>query len=491
MLSKLLDMSSDIGKLKRSTEPPVVTGGMFVKYFTCPHWLWFDRFGDSAERAEPSRFHEMLLERGLLHEEKMLGDLEYEIVGDGTLEERFIKTVELMEAGVPRIYHGILMADDMVGEPDLLERSDDKTSQFGSYHYLPVDIKSAERVTEGMRMQLSFYADLLKRVQGRKPKYGYILNGSGARIGCDLAESKELYEQIIGEIREVLAGKMLEPRLSSGCRQSPWFKKCVELAEEKHDITLLYNIKNRTLTKLRALGVRTVEDATVMDVDEIHELDRDLKRKTLVRAQLQAEALVEQTHFFRKRVDLPETEIDIFFDIESDPLRANDYLFGFLVRDDGGERYEYHLAESPDKEPEMWRDFLLRTAKLSEDYAVYHFGTFEKARLTALELRYGGSPDLDRFRERMIDLNEIVKDKVTLPLYFYGIKDIGRYIGFERDDTISGGGESVAVYEKWLETGNREFMDDILQYNKDDVVATRELKDWLSKEQSRLTENQD
>jgi len=464
---------------------------MFIKYFTCPHWLWFDRFGDPAERAEPSKFHEMLLERGLLHEEKMLGDLEYETVGDGTLEERFTKTVELMEAGVQRIYHGILLDEDMAGEPDLLERNDDKTSKFGSYHYVPVDIKSAERVSEGMRMQLSFYADLLKRVQGRQPKYGYILNGSGAQIGCELAESRELYEQIIEEIREVLAGKMPEPRLSSGCRQSPWFSECIALSEEKHDITLLYNIKTRTLAKLRALGVRTVEDAATMDVDQIHELDRDLKRKTLVRAQLQAEALVEKTHFFRKHIELPEAATDIFFDIESDPLRTNDYLFGFLVRDEAGERYEYQLAESPEKEPDMWSEFLLWAAKLPEDFAVYHFGTFEKARLTALERRYGGSPDLDRLRERMIDLNEIVKDKVTLPLYFYGIKDIGRYIGFERDDTISGGGESVAVYEKWLETGDQKFMDDIIQYNRDDVVATRELKDWLVNEQQRLAESQE
>jgi uncharacterized protein len=117
---------------------------------------------------------------------------------------------------------------------------------------------------------------------------------------------------------------------------------------------------------------------------------------------------------------------------------------------------------------------------------VYHFGTFEKARLAALEARYGGSAALRSFRERLIDLNEIVKDKVTLPLYFYGIKDIGRYIGFEREGTISGGGESVAVYEKWIETGDRKLMDDILEYNKEDVIATRELKDWLVAENERF-----
>ena len=64
----------------------------------------------------------MLLERGLLHEEEMIRNLPYETVGHGPVEERFARTVELMRSGAERIYHGILMHDDMVGEPDLLER---------------------------------------------------------------------------------------------------------------------------------------------------------------------------------------------------------------------------------------------------------------------------------------------------------------------------------------------------------------------------------
>jgi uncharacterized protein len=184
---------------------------------------------------------------------------------------------------------------------------------------------------------------------------------------------------------------------------------------------------------------------------------------------------------------LPTPPVEIFFDIESDPLRTNDYLFGLLVRDrDHGERYEFQLAESPAGEGEMWQNFLRWLERLPEDFAVHHYGTFEQARLSALEGRHGWSPDLDRFRERLIDLNEIVKDKVTLPLYFYGIKDIGRYIGFERQGAISGGGESVAVYEQWLETGDRTFLNDIIEYNKEDVVATRELKDWLVEENEKF-----
>ncbi len=455
---------------------------MFVKYFACPHWLYFDAYGDPSEKAEPTQFSEMLLERGLVHEERVISGLEYETVPDGTLEERFEHTVGLMKQGVDRIYHGILMDGDMVGEPDLLERSNDGSSDLGAYRYFAVDIKSAEKLSDAMRLQLAFYGELLERVQGVRPRECQILNGSGVRIGVLLDEVDELYRRVIGEIREVLAGKMPEPRVSSGCRQSPWFKKCVGLARDSHDITLIYNVKMRDLELLRQQGIRTVEDAAGMDVQELFAREPKLKPKKTERIRLQARALIENRHFFRKDIELPETEMDVFFDIEGDPLRNFEYLFGFWVRDGYGERYACQIAEEPDREDEMWQEFLGWADALPEDCAIYHYGTYERAVLNKLETKYGGSAALDRFRERMIDLNETVKDAVVFPLLFYGIKDIGNYIGFLREAEIAGGGESVAWFERWLATRDRSALEEIIKYNRDDVIATRELKDWLVEE---------
>ena len=392
-----------------------------------------------------------------------------------------------MAAGVERIYRGLLKDGDMVGEPDLLERRDGgRSSKFGPYHYEPTDIKSAERLTDAMRLQLAFYGDLLGRVQGVRPATGYILNGSGIRIGLELDEVSELYDRVLGELCELLDGCQPEPRLSSGCRVSPWFSECVALAERTNDITLLYNIKTKTLKQLRELGIRTVADAADMDPERIHGLNREIKLDLLRRAKLQAAALIDHEHTFRRMVSLPTAGTEIFFDIESDPLRSVDYLFGFLVRDAQGDRYERQLAESPDGEEAMWREFLTWLEGLPADYAVYHFGTFERVRLAALEGKYGGSVPLNTFFDRMVDLNEVVKDSVVLPLYFYGIKNIGQYIGFDRSGSIAGGGESVAVYERWLETGDRGALDSIIDYNRDDVVATRELKDWLVRENEKF-----
>jgi len=470
-----------IRKKTKTKALPVVTGSMFFKYASCPHWIYFDSFGDPRKKQRRSKFAEMLIELGLLHEERVIEGREYvEVKGRGNAA-RFKKTLDLMKQGTDLIYHGLLQAKGMVGEPDLLEKRTDRNSVFGRYHYVAIDIKSAERLLDAHKYQLSFYGDLLEKVQGVRPSQGYILNGSGLLMGFGLEDFRGQYEEALAEIGESLAGHRPPAHLSSGCKQSPWFQECVALAEESGDIALLYNVKEKILAVLRENGVRTVRDAAAMDVDELLASAPQLPRKTLERLVFQARSLLETRHFVRKPIRLPEAPVEYHFDIEGDPLRQVEYLFGFLIRD-GGERYEYFLAEKPEDEEKMWWKFLDWTATLPPDFVVYHYGAYEKSRLTMLENRYGRTPDLERFRAAMVDLNEVVKEAIIFPLYFYGIKNIGGYIGFERSRQIAGGGESVAFYEDWLAKGDRRKLEAVIRYNEDDVVATRHLKDWLVRE---------
>ncbi|HTM68325.1 MAG TPA: TM0106 family RecB-like putative nuclease [Candidatus Binatia bacterium] len=460
--------------------PQRITGSMFYKYDACPHWLYFDAHGDPKKMTKRTAFAEMLLEGGRLHEKDLIAGMAFEEVKARGLEARAKATLKLMREGVERIYHGVLMDDEFVGEPDLLERSDHAGSAFGPYHYVAVDIKSAERLSDSHKYQLACYGELLERAQGVRPVDGFILNASGVRVGFPLAEFMQQFREAVEEVRKCLAGDPPPPHVSSGCKQSPWFKECVAFAEERDDIALLYNVKKKVVRALREHGVRTVHDAAKLEIDELHGKDPSFKRALLERIKLQATALIEHKDFVRRRFELPAAPLELFFDIEGDPLEEVEYLFGFLVRRGDLEHYEYQLAERPEQEGEMWAKFLEWIDALEDDYVVYHYGSYEMTRLGMLERRHGGSAELDRFRDRMVDLNEIVKDSLVFPLYFYSIKDIGNYIDYKRSDTIKGGGESVAFYEEWLKSGDRKKLDDIIEYNKDDVLATRWLKDWLA-----------
>ncbi len=471
---------------RHADTPPEIHASMFFKYHACPHWLWFDRFGDPEKKKEPSDFQMRLLEQGIAHERDVIADQEYVEVQGATREERAERTLELMRDGVERIYHGVLVAGDMVGEPDILEKRLDKGSGFGAYHYVAIDIKSAEKLNDAHKYQIAFYGDLLKAVQGTRPEYGYVLNRHRVAIGFSLREFDDQYREALAAVRKTLAGDCPAPHLSSGCKQSPWFAECKALAEETNDIALLYNVKRKTMQALRAAGIRTVADAAAMDVAALADSSTAMKHKTLVRIKLQAEALLSGTHLIRKPARFPDVATEIFFDIEGDPMRQVEYLFGFLVRSGGTEAYVPILAERPEDEEKMWRAFLDWIAELPEPYAVYHYGAYEASRLSSLAARYGSSKALERFRDRLIDLNEIVKDDVVFPLYFYSIKDIGTYIKFERQGKITGGGDSISYYERWIEEGDRGALDAVIEYNTDDVVATRWLKDWLAMESGKV-----
>ncbi|HTK05458.1 MAG TPA: TM0106 family RecB-like putative nuclease [Candidatus Eisenbacteria bacterium] len=468
--------------------PLRVSASMFYKYDACPHWLYFDVCGDPKKKQPQTKFTEMLLRGGMKHEEDIIAGMEFATVKARGNEARAKATLKLMREGVERIYHGVLMDDEFVGEPDLLERSDHAGSTFGPYHYVAVDIKSAERLTDAHKYQLACYGELLERIQGVRPAEGFVLNGSGVRIGFPLAEFMPQFREAAEAVRKCLAGEPPPPHVSSGCKQSPWFKLCIAYAEERDDIALLYNVKKKVVRALREHGILTVHQAAALDVNMLAGKDPAFKRALLERIVLQAQALIEDRHFIRKRIDLPSAPTELFFDIEGDPLLGLEYLFGFLVRRADLEHYEYQIAERPEKEQEMWDRFLEWIGMIDGDYVVYHYGTYEFVRLGILERKYGGSKSLDRFRDRMVDLNEVVKEAIVFPLYFYSIKDIGNYIDYKRSDTIKGGGESVAFYEEWLEKGDRKKLDDIIEYNKDDVIATRWLKDWLEHEKRKHDE---
>lgn len=77
-----------------------------------------------------------------------------------------------------------------------------------------------------------------------------------------------------------------------------------------------------------------------------------------------------------------------------------------------------------------------------------------------------------------VDLRKILEGSVVLPTYFYTLKDVAKYLGFRWSDSEAGGAQSVVWYEQWLK-GNESARAKILEYNRNDVEATRVIKEWL------------
>ncbi len=446
-----------------------------------------------------------LLEQGIVHEEAFVATfaaVTRVVCGKGESEAE--ATLRLMREGASMIYQGTIEAtiDGTLhrGRPDLLERVEGK-SLFGAWMYVPVDIKSARSVRDTHKLQLAFYGRVLEELQGTRPSMGAIINADKVRLPVEL--SPLLYAKTarrVAQIETILGGAHPPMKLTSKCKHSPWFSECIRLAEEADDIALIYNLHEKTGEALREMGIHTVHQAATMDVDVLPTIAY-ASPETLLRLKLQATALVEDRLHWLAPPEIPTAPLTIYFDIEGDPLLHVQYLFGCYVegdlegkfakadlvrRDDKtGGYYVAFIAEQPEDEERMWERFRIWTERLAEEeYVVFHFAPYEAVETRALATRYGTSAGFERFFDRYVDLAKVVKHSVIFPTYFYSIKNLAksRFLNYRWRHEKAGGAQSIFWYESWLETGNRAVLNDIVNYNEDDVVATKALRDWLVRE---------
>lgn len=471
------------------------TPSHFFKFATCPHWIWHDMFTDRSRMKEMPELALKLIEQGVLHEERVIDDMELQEVNKELPEsEALALTLKLMREGAPLIYQGEIQSETSGildrGRPDLLEKRPGK-SKLGDWHYAPVEIKNSKEIKREHWMQLCLYSFILERIQGVFPEDVAVINAERERLEFHIEpEHREKTLSKRDEIIRVMKGEKPPLKFCSSCKDSPWYDECLREAEEAQDIALIYKLQSRSCDALREHGIKTIHDAAKMDHTKLPKIAY-ASPETLDRACQQAQALVKKELRWLMRPDIPDAPVRIYFDIEGDPLLNIEYLFGFWIAGDGDKEpyFHYFVAEKPDDDRTMWERFIAWLETLQFPlYKVYHYHIYERVRCTKLAEKYGGSAKLDEFMSHFVDLAKIVQDSVIFPLYFYSIKDIAKspFVNFKWRHAKAGGAQSIFWYEKWLETGDRSILQDIIDYNEDDVIATEYLHKWLIEQGAKL-----
>lgn len=464
----------------------IFTPSHFFHYATCPQWIWFDVFGDSSKKKEASDFQTRLREQGVLHEEDYVKGLKFTNIEVINPQEALKETLSSMKRGDSLIYQGLLESkiDGTIyrGRPDLLEKREGKSS-LGNWYYVPIDIKNSGEMKEKHLFQLVLYCMLLESIQGVFPPEVHIINRDKQRMLHMVTETdKAKTKQEIDMILSIVNGNRPPFTLTSSCqRDNPWADECLKEIEVRNDVALIYKLDSRAIEGLRANGINTVKDLAEADIDSLPKISY-AKPETLKLKQLQAQCLLSKEVIRRSEVSIPDASVKLYFDIEGDPFLDVEYLFGFWVVEKNKESYyKYFLAEKPEDEGRMWEEFLSWISSLPDGYKVYHYHIYEMTKLKQLADRYSTIPELEKFKERMIDLARVVQDSVVFPLYFYSIKDIAKHLKFTWRSAKAGGAQSIMWYEEWLERGDSQILKDLIGYNEDDVKATEVLHQWLMK----------
>lgn len=476
------------------TKQPKFFADHFYKFFQCPHWIWYDIYGDAQKKKAIPPLVDLIYKGKMpvsgdkLREHKKFEEIKPELYRD--IEEAFLSTLELMKQG-KNIYHGALMHEDWAGIPDLLEARPGK-SELGDWHYVVYDVQSSLDLRDEFKFQLIFYSLMLEKLQGVRPKEAYVIDPQGNERSFVINDFIEQFHLTLGQIEKILDGEKPAPFLKSGCKRTPWYSLCLSETQGCNDVSLVFKMSQADQRRLYGIGIRTVNDMADADVNDLQNKLEDWPFDKLVRFNNQAKVLLSQQPLVLRKPNFPEVEYEIYFDIESDPTRDVDYLLGYLVKTKSGTEYKYFLARDKSEEEKTWRNFLDFLAKL-DNFVIYHYAYYERQVFDRLASRYGAPTVLvDKFRENTIDLYAKLVDTVVLPLYFYSLKDVAGHLGYKWDDPRAGGAESVVWYNEWLTKNDDSIMKKILKYNEDDVRATLLIKEWLEQQKpSKGRENLD
>lgn len=498
-----------------------ITASHLYNYDVCPHRVWRDAHDNPALRDDPNEFVQLLWDKGTQYEKEVLHDMKGDDDVKGDVEildlsvvpvaERAQATIEALNKKVPLIYHGRLEAGELIGEPDLLELQPNG-------EYVPVDIKSGmgleggDDFTEGKpkrhyALQLALYVDALRKLEFATHYRGKILDSTGKIVEYELDKPKgprskstwwEEYEEVLMVTRNILLKKIItKPALGSVCKMCVWYSNCKKTCIEDDYLSLIPELGRAKQEAFEGLA-STVHELAALDtedhIDAKGKVDLPgIGKPTLIKLHRRAELLCSGSKEMEvtSPYTLPERDVELYFDIETDPTQNIVYLHGVVERRNGdneGAKFHSFLANgvSNTEERLAWQNFWNYIRSLNGDFAVYYYSKYERTQFRNLREKFPGivgEDELEHFfdNDDSIDLYELVKKHTEWPTYNYSVKTLAQHLGFNWRDKNPSGAASIQWFNEWCNDKSPEKMQRILDYNEDDCIAMMVLKDELVK----------
>jgi predicted RecB family nuclease len=485
----------------------MITASMLYDLITCPHRVTMDLFADPADRDAVSPFIRMLWEKGAAHEQAIMGGMGLPVLDLSSShgEEKERLTTDAMNRQEPFIYGGRITAGDLVGEPDLL--------RFTNHGYMAGDIKSGagEEGREDLSkpklhygVQVALYTDILEQMGLSAGRTAFIIDITGRECLYDLEEPYGVrkptslwaeYQETLAEARAIIARQVdTLAAYSSTCKLCWWYTACTKKLEEDDDLTLLPEL-GRTRRDAMLLQVGTVAAFADITVESFIDKKKTAFQgigPTMLRKLHQRALLITSPTpqpYLTVSLTLPHADIEVFFDIETDPMRDFCYLHGMLERrggDNTTERFDAFFANGLTADAERdafaaaWDYLCARPSAV-----IYFYSKYERTIWRALQQKYPEvctAGDIEALFDpsRAVDLYfDVVQQATMWPTRDHSIKTLAKFLGFQWRDTNPSGAASIEWFDQWIRTGDPAIKQRIIHYNEDDCAATRVLLDRI------------
>jgi predicted RecB family nuclease len=301
---------------------------------------------------------------------------------------------------------------------------------------------------------------------------------------------------VLAEARAIL-DRSTTPKGASAaaCKLCRWYNHCLEDLTRAGDLTLIPRLGRRARDTLNPSFSNLSELAAVnadaflrgKNKTQFDGIGPNTLHKFIERARLLTDP--QGRPYLTGVVTLPVAAVELFFDIEVDPMRDICYLHGIVERrggDDASERFVAFFAETPTAHAEKtaFAD-AMSYFRAVQPAVIYYYSKYERTAYRKLQARFPevcAAEEIEELFEprRAIDLyNDIVTKLTEWPTNDHSIKTLAKYLGFEWRDTHPSGAASIEWFHRWTERNDPEIKQRILDYNEDDCRATRVLLDGI------------
>ncbi len=512
-------------KMQKINGQVIFSASDLVHFMECEHLSALDRWhlDEPMQRAEDSDEAELIQNRGFEHELAYLKKaqglassyVDIKKVGESR-DAQIEATIAAMKQGVDLIYQATFLQAPMIGYADFLKKVD-KPSQLGSYSYEIIDTKLSKKSRAKFIIQLAFYAELIEGVQGVSPEFVAIVLGDGKEERFQLSDYRYYYQSLKQRFLEFLSTSE-QQGLSKAAVTSPpfpcdkcdlchWRERCNAWWDETDHLTQVANILKTHIHKLNAAGINTVEElAKVPESQRIPKIPEAVLQRLRHQARLQHQAKVTGEKVVEPIIPSPGQPVelgprgfarlpepsphDLFFDMEGFPHVDDglEYLFGLYYFNDKNESvfepYWGHDRAGEKQAFEQWIDFVMQHLEQHPDAHIYHYAAYEKTALRKLMRLHGTREnEIDHLlrTKKLIDLYQVVREAVCISERSYSIKYVEKFYLGARSADVKSAGSSIVAYQNWRDSNpkDQKILDEIEKYNKEDVVSTFGLRQWL------------
>lgn len=448
--------------------PPPITDTVFAAFLHCPLKAYLKHQGVPGE---PSDFEATQARRAAEYRTAARDELWRRQGGEAPAPGDAPSVPDALREGLP-LLTDVAVAD--AGQScrfDALER--EPAQGAAPELYRPVLFARHDKVTAVDRLLLAFGASVLARVQGGMPASGKVIHGSDFRAArVKLATVSAEVQETVGRITALRDAPNPPPvRLNRHCPECEFRARCRAEAVAKDDLSLLRGLSAKQIAALHARGI-----FTVTQFSHTFRPGR-MKRAAEVATPkhdhaLQALAVREKTVYVARRPELPAARVQAYLDVEGLPEEDFYYLVG-LDWTEGDANHRLSLwADRQGDEAAVWAAFLQVVAGWGEDFALFHYGSYEARFVEKMGARHGGDPALiARLKARGVNVLSLIDGRVYFPAHGNDLKGVAGCLGFRWSAPEPSGLQTVAWRYGWEATGDESLKGLLLTYNAEDRAA--------------------